>query len=123
MRAASSAPSAPADLGVAEFRAVASLAVASLAAVSLAAVSSAADSRVAELRTAGFEACGEAMRAGRGWRASSVRARPDVPVEPLVPLVPLVPLRDDETGEGGRDREEGFAVPGGRPGDRDAPAS
>ncbi|MEU8278709.1 hypothetical protein ACFYOK_03955 [Microbispora bryophytorum] len=127
MRAASSAP---ADLVVAEFRAVASLAVASLAVASLAvaslaAVSSAADSRVAELRTAGFEACGEAMRAGRGWRASSVLARFDVPVERLVPLVPLVlvPLRGDETGEGGRDREEGCAVRGGRPGDRDAPTS
>ncbi|GAB3889878.1 hypothetical protein [Microbispora bryophytorum] len=115
------APSAPADLVVAEFRAVASLAAVSLAAVSLVAVSSAADSRVVELRTAGFEACGAAMRAGRC--ASPVPARPDVPVEPPAPPAPLAPFRDDETGEGGRDREEGSAVRGGRPGDRDAPTS
>ncbi|GGO30497.1 hypothetical protein GCM10011574_66930 [Microbispora bryophytorum] len=60
------------------------------------------------------------MRAGRGRCASPVPARPDVPVEPLAPLAPL---RDDETGEGGRDREEGCAVRGGRPGDGDAPTS
>ncbi|WP_285782976.1 hypothetical protein [Microbispora sp. NBRC 16548] len=77
----------------------------------------AAGSPVAEVRTAGFEASSGATRAGRGRCVSLVPARSAVPVESLPPL------RDDETGEGGRDREEGPAVRSGRLDGRDAPVS
>ncbi|MGI5160060.1 hypothetical protein [Microbispora sp. CA-102843] len=86
----------------------------SRAAVSLVAVSSAAESPVAGPRTAGSRVPGEAFRAGRGRCASRVPVRPAVSVESLPPR------RADE---GGRDREEGFAVRAERSGDRDAPVS
>ncbi|MEV1203355.1 hypothetical protein [Microbispora rosea] len=58
-----------------------------------------------------------AASAGRGRWASPVPVRPAAPVESLPPLL------DDETAEGGRDREEGAAVRSGRRDDRDASIS
>ncbi|OPG14655.1 hypothetical protein B1L11_00310 [Microbispora sp. GKU 823] len=96
-----------------------SLDAASLAvfAAFLAAVLPAAESPVAGPRTAGLAVPGEAIRVGRGRCASLVLARP------VAPLESLPPRRAGETGEGGRDRVEGFAVRAWRPGNRDASAS